>query len=951
MKYKIERSRHLCLPALLLIVVFAVASILFINNAIGAEHVSVKVGSYENHPKIFVDENNKVAGFWPELLEYIAKKEQWKIEYIQGSWSEGLTRLEQKEIDIMPDVAFTEKRNQLYIFSKEPVLMSWSRLYVHKKNTAIHSIQDLNNTKIAALANSVNLEGSGGLRDILSGFNIPCTFIELGSYKEVFQAIDDGRVDGGITNRNFGNKNAKNYAVKNTPIIFQPINIKFAFPRSSSTTLLFAERINYHMAALIADENSLYYQLLKKYFEAGIAEKRVEVFPGWVKTIIQAISFLFIVLIIVIVTTRFQVQRKTRKIQEMNKALRLSEKKYRLLADKSPDLRYRLDMEGKIVYVSQAVHKLFGYTPEEAIGMAVTDAYVNQEDRERFLAALQQNGYVNNFAVQVKRKDGATWWAAITAQFYTDSDGNPIGIDGVTRDISEQREVELAIRRSDEQWDRTFNSFPDIVTLQDTDLRIIKANQAACTTLDLPIDAIVGHHCYELFHGSEDPCQDCPLLETRKTFAPYSREMVHQKLGKTFLVSAAPVLNEQGDLEYIAHVAKDITEMKLLEGQLLQSQKMEAIGTMAGGIAHDFNNILSAIIGYSEFIQDEVPKESKIGKDIAEVLVAGKRAADLVRQILTFSRQTASEKMAIKPHLIVGEALKMLHSTLPATVVIEEDIDPDCGQIVADPTIIHQIVVNLCTNSLQAMSEQKGILHVGLRRQELTAAETSDRENVSPGSFVVLTVTDSGAGMDQPTIDRIFEPYFTTRELGRGTGLGLAIVHGAVKEYHGFVEVDSRLGKGTVFSVYLPVSEEPLTREIALEQKVRGEALSGNARIMVVDDERLLVKINEKRLESRGYQVTAVTDSREALELFRNQPDSFDLLVTDQTMPGLTGAELVKAVLAIKPSLPVIMCTGHSDVVSKEEAIALGIRKYVLKPLHGDELLDAVGEVLAENQK
>ena len=210
----------------MLIAVFAITSILFINNATGAEHVSVKVGSYENHPKIFVDESNKVSGFWPELLEYIAKKEQWEIEYIQGTWSEGLARLEQKEIDILPDVAFTEKRNQLYIFSKEPVLMSWSRLYVHKDNTTIHSIQDLNNTKIAALANSVNLEGAGGLRDILSGFNISCTFIELQSYREVFQAIDDGRVDGGITNRNFGNKNAKNYAVKNTPIIFQPINIK-----------------------------------------------------------------------------------------------------------------------------------------------------------------------------------------------------------------------------------------------------------------------------------------------------------------------------------------------------------------------------------------------------------------------------------------------------------------------------------------------------------------------------------------------------------------------------------------------------------------------------------------------------------------------------------------------------------------------------------------------------
>lgn len=230
----------------------------------------------------------------------------------------------------------------------------------------------------------------------------------------------------------------------------------------------------------------------------------------------------------------------------------------------------------------------------------------------------------------------------------------------------------------------------------------------------------------------------------------------------------------------------------------------------------------------------------------------------------------------------------------------------------------------------------------------LSAAEVNERDNVSPGPFVVLTVKDNGCGMEQSTIDRIFEPYFTTKEMGHGTGLGLAIIHGAVEGYNGFIDVESSLGKGSTFFVYFPVTEKSVSNAVAIEKKAREDIILADARILIVDDETLLVRINETRLKSRGYQVTAVTDSLEALTMFRSQPEHFDLLITDQTMPGLTGAELAKAVLEIKPSLPIIMCTGHSEIVSKEEAITLGIKKYVFKPLHGDELLDAVREVLAD---
>lgn len=391
---------------------------------------------------------------------------------------------------------------------------------------------------------------------------------------------------------------------------------------------------------------------------------------------------------------------------------------------------------------------------------------------------------------------------------------------------------------------------------------------------------------------------------------------------------------------------QEITERRQLEKQLLQAQKIESLGTLAGGIAHDFNNILSAIVGYTEFIQDAVQPDSTIGKDAAEVLSASNRAVKLVKQILTFSQKTGEKKKLLHPHIVIKEALTMLRATLPTTITLEDNIDFEHGVILADPTNIHQIIVNLCTNARHAMDEDKGILRVALQRHQVSAEGIPPGEDVTPGFFVRISVSDTGCGMEQDTIDRIFEPYYTTKDISTGTGLGLAVVHGIVQSFHGFVEVASRLGKGTTFFVYLPLTEERAISAVTLEQKDIKEIIPDNTRILIVDDEPLLVKINKKRLEEVGYQVSAVTNSTEALEMFRSQSESFDLLVTDQTMPGLTGADLAKAVLEITPSLPIIMCTGHSDILPEEKAMSIGIRKYVFKPLQGDELLDAVQEVL-----
>ena len=400
----------------------------------------------------------------------------------------------------------------------------------------------------------------------------------------------------------------------------------------------------------------------------------------------------------------------------------------------------------------------------------------------------------------------------------------------------------------------------------------------------------------------------------------------------------------------------DLTEQKRVEkeqeklkARLKHSEKMEALGQLAGGIAHDFNNILTAIIGYSEFIEIEAPRDSSISKNIGLVLQAGKRAAALVEKILSCSHQHHTEKHSLEPHIIVKEALEMLRAALPSTITIEEDINTESGRILADPTVIHQIIVNLCTNAMQAMAEQKGILQVSLQRKQLSAAEIGQRKGISPGNFIVLTVEDNGSGIEPAVLERIFDPYFTTKQIGKGTGLGLAITQRAVEDCKGFIEVKSEPNIGTIFTIYLPCLEEAVLLHPQKTVTKRRGVASQASTILVVDDEPLLSKLHEIRLTNAGYQVTAANTSKEALQIFQKNPDKFNLLITDQTMPGLTGEELIQEVFAITPSLPVIMCTGHSDLVSKEKAFALGIKKYILKPLLGNELLDAVGEVLSEH--
>ncbi len=371
-------------------------------------------------------------------------------------------------------------------------------------------------------------------------------------------------------------------------------------------------------------------------------------------------------------------------------------------------------------------------------------------------------------------------------------------------------------------------------------------------------------------------------------------------------------------------------ERDRLMAALRQSQKMEAVGTLAGGIAHDFNNMLTPILGYTELVIARLPSGDPLRHDLGEVKNSALRAKDLVRRILAFSRQKGQELVCMALHPVVEECLKMLRSTLPATIAFQEDIATDCGQIMADPIQIQQILINLCTNAAHAMEGSGGTLEISLREIGVNPGDTLAGQDFRPGQYLRLVVSDTGCGMDKATLERIFEPYFTTKEQGKGTGIGLALVHGIVKEHGGYLSVYSEPGQGTTFSLYFPVCCEAGGQ---LLKTMDTSIPRGSERMLLVDDEEDVLEMLKEMGEHLGYQVTAVSDSTEAYAIFSARPDEFDLVVTDQTMPGLTGVAMAQKIFALKPGMPIIICTGFSESLTDGKARELGLAGYIMKPV------------------
>jgi PAS domain S-box-containing protein len=507
---------------------------------------------------------------------------------------------------------------------------------------------------------------------------------------------------------------------------------------------------------------------------------------------------------------------------------------------------------------------------------------------------------------------------------------------------------EQALKESETKYRTLFEESRDVIFIIDIHGKFIDANQAAVELFGYSKDEMLEEELNALFVQPDD-------LETLKRSIGYNNyvkdmEVNLKKKDAKQLVCLLTLSIRRagnGDIWGYQGIIRDVTHQKVLETQLLQAQKMESIGTLAGGIAHDFNNILSPIMLHSEMVMDDLPSDDDLQFNMKEIFKAAERAKELVKQILTFARKREEEKIVIKSSLIIKEAINFLRSTIPTTIKIRYEVKSEQDMVLADPTRINQIVMNLSTNAAYAMKEKGGLLEVILDNVEISNDIAEKFINLTPGRYVKLTVRDTGAGIPTDIIERIFEPYFTTKKFGEGTGLGLATVHGIVRNYGGDITVESNVGSGTEFNVYLPFVETEMS---GVDNERDSESMRGTEHILFVDDERTAVDINCRMLKRYGYNVTGLTDSLEALELFRKNPDEFDLVITDMTMPNLTGEALATEIMATRPQKPIILCTGFSDKINEETAKKIGVRAFVMKPVIMKKLAETIRDVLDNNK-
>lgn len=612
-------------------------------------------------------------------------------------------------------------------------------------------------------------------------------------------------------------------------------------------------------------------------------------------------------------------------------------KRFRSLLDLSGEAILITDIStGRFVDMNATAMKWLGYTREELLKMGPPDIGAKYE----ILSPEEWNSSEPQIALgRHVRKDGSTFPVEVSISF-PEYEGTVYRM-AVVRDIGD-REIRSAQEKASlaaavEQADES-------IIITDIKGTIFYVNPSFLETTGYKLDEVLGKNPRLLKSGMHDGEFYKAMWSRLESGEVWRGTLINKKKNGALFEEAAtisPIRNNAGEVINYVAVKHDITYQRLLEKQMRESQKLEAIGTMAGGIAHDFNNILCSMLGYINIARDLIDQQSEAKKDLDLAIRSGERAEELIQQIITFSRQGEQELKPVKLESLVKESFKMLRAMLPSTIEIKLDIQEKGPTVLADPTQIHQILMNLSSNANHAMSPSGGLLNIRLTDVEVKR-ELANMHEVPAGRYVCMEVSDTGCGIPGKNLDRIFEPFFTTKPVDEGTGLGLAVIHGVVKNHKGIIEVESVEGKGTRFLIYIPVVDS----EILPPGKPLERDVAGSERILFVDDEELLIKVHKRAMERHGYKVDITANSSEALNWFKQNPDGWDLVITDQIMPHMTGDKLASEMLRIKPDLPIVLVTGYDPHMTPEKAKAMGIRAFHKKPVLSIKLLETVRQII-----
>ena len=787
----------------------------------------VKVGVYQNTPLTF-EKNGKTNGFFIDILEYIAGKEGWKIEYVHSSFPECLSNLKSGKIDLLGCIAYSEERGRNFDYTYESVITNWGQIYLNKKSD-IESIIDLKGKKVAVLQNDIYFNN---LRKLVNQSGIKCRFIEAFEYEDVLELVEIGRCEAGLVSQIYGLQRERDYDIIKSSIFLSPQRLYWAAPKGKNQELLYT--LDSYLRKLKNNQQSIYYEALAKWL--GIGEKSK--FGKWFKWLISSFVVLLVLFLTVSLLLRVQVKSKTKElliknealIKEINyrkvaeEALRESEEKYRNLFNNAQVGLYRTRIsDGKFVEANDALARMFGYEDRADIldsDYTTVDNYVDPGTREKLLAILQEHSEFINFEARLYRKDRSVAWFRYSGRIYP----------------------------------------------------------------------------------------------------------------------------EKG---YVEGIGADITEEKRLKKRLLQSQKMEAVGTLAGGVAHDLNNILSGLVSYPELLLMDIPEDSPLRKPILTIKYSGQKATIIVQDLLTLARRGVAVTEVVNLNDIIYDYLKSpehekLKSFHPGAE-FKINLAPDLLNILGSPVHLSKTVMNLISNAAEAMPDA-GTITISTSNQYLDKP-VRGYEDVQEGDYVVLSVVDSGVGMSEEDLARIFEPFYTKKVMGRsGTGLGMAVVWGTVKDHNGYIDVQSKEGEGASFTLYFSVTRKKRTKEESIlpieEYMGKGES------VLVVDDVEEQREIATGMLKKLGYSVTTVSNGEEAVEYMKN--NSVDLIVLDMIMdPGINGRETYQKILNLHPNQKAIIASGFSETDDVKAAQELGAGQYIQKPY----ILEKIGIAVRDELK